>query len=242
MAIDLTSRVCLVTGATAGIGAALVRGFAARGAQVVASDLQPPQHREAAWNCAYDVSKAEQAEATVQTIVERFGRLDVFIANAAIMPRQNWNDISPDDWRAMLQVNLDGAWHGAQAAARVMTKQGYGKIIFVSSVEVELGVAVHCHYDASKAAIIGLTRSLARAIGPEGVRVNCVMPGAVLTASELQMFPDQQQIARDMALRQCLPDRLLPEQIEPVFAFLAAAESDCIAGQVICADHGLVFY
>ena len=242
MAIDLTGRVCVITGAAEGIGEAIARGFVRRSAQVVATDIQAPQLAEAAMCLSYDVSDAQRASGVLREVVERFGKVDAFIANAGIMPRQNWDEISSDDWRKVMNVNLDGAWHGAQAAAKQMTLQGYGKIVFVSSVEVAIGVAVHCHYDAAKAGLIGLTRALARAVGPQGVRVNCVMPGAVQTQSELRQFPDQEGIARWATERQCLPARLQPEAIEPVFAFLCSEESDAITGQVLCADHGLVHY
>ena len=240
--IDLSGRVCLITGAAEGIGAELARGFVRRGARVVATDLIAPLCENAELNLAYDVRDENAAHETVARVLAHCGKLDCFIGNAAIMPRQNWDEVSAEDWREVMRVNLDGAWHGAQAAARAMTAQGYGKIVFVSSVEVALGVAVHTHYDAGKAALIGLTRSLARAVGKNGVRVNCVMPGAVLTESELRQFPNQEEVARDMAARQCLPQRLMPQDIEPVFAFLCSAESDCITGQVICADHGLAFW
>jgi len=241
MAIDLNGRVCLITGAAQGIGAGLARGFAHRGARVVATDVEAPQHAEAELNLAYDVRDATRAGEVVEETVRRCGRLDAFVANAGVMTRQSWDAISPGDWRDLLQLNLDGAWHGAQAAARAM-KQGGGKIVFVSSVEIVMGVADHCHYDAGKAALVGLTRSLARALGKDGVRVNCVLPGAVQTEGEAQFFPDQESLARTLCERQCLPHRLTPDGIEPVFAFLCSSESDCITGQIICADHGLVHW
>lgn len=242
MAIDLSGRVCVITGAAEGIGLAIARGFIQRGAQVIATDIQSPHLPEAAMCLAYDVSDVESATGVLRQVSERFGKVDAFIANAGIMPRQNWDEISSDDWRKVMNINLDGAWSGAQAAAKEMTQCGYGKIVFVSSVEVEMGVAVHCHYDAAKAGLIGLTRALARAVGPQGVRVNCVMPGAVQTASELRDFPDQEATTRWAKERQCLPARLQPEDIEPIFAFLCSEESDAITGQVLCADHGLVHY
>jgi 3-oxoacyl-[acyl-carrier protein] reductase len=101
---------------------------------------------------------------------------------------------------------------------------------------------VHVHYDAAKAGVIGLTRSLARALGGHGVRVNTIMPGAVRTEEELRQFPDQRAVAARMDELQSLPGRILPEHVEPAFAFLASAESDAITGQVLCVDHGWVMY
>jgi 3-oxoacyl-[acyl-carrier protein] reductase len=157
-------------------------------------------------------------------------------------PRHDWQEITDEVWREVLAVNLDGAWQACRAAAVPMTQQGYGKIVTVSSIEVKLGVGVHAHYDAAKAGLHGLTRSLARALGPSGVRVNCLMPGAVRTETEVHQFPDQDAVAKICAERQCLPERLLPEMIEPSFAFLCAAESDAITGQVLCVDHGFIHY
>jgi 3-oxoacyl-[acyl-carrier protein] reductase len=242
VAIDLAGKVCVITGAAAGIGEALARGFASRGARVVATDVAAPAITEAAECLPWDVTDAPRARMVIEQVVAKFGRIDAFIANAGIMPRQPWSQLTPDDFRRVMAVNLDGAWHGAQAAALQMTRLGYGKIVFVSSVEVLMGVPEHVHYDASKAGIIGMTRALARAVGPQGVRVNCVMPGAVQTAGELRDFPDQVRLAVQLARRQCLPARLSPAAIEPVFAFLCSADSDSITGQVLCADHGLAHY
>ena len=242
MAIDLSEKVCVITGAGQGIGEALARGFAKRGAQVVATSRSTPDIEEAALCLPWEVSEEARAEEVMTEVMARFGRVDAFVANAAIMPRQEWQEITPQGWREVIAANLDGAWWGAQAAARAMAGQGGGKIVFVSSIEVELGVAVHCHYDATKAALIGLTRSLARAVGASGVRVNCVMVGAVQTVGELRQFPDQEAVARWCDERQCIPGRLQPEDMEPTFAFLCSAESDAITGQVICADYGLVHW
>lgn len=219
MAIDLTDKVCLITGAAQGIGAALVLGFARRGATVIATDIAAPQHDAAVLNLAWDVTDEARAEEVVKTVVQRFGRLDVLVANAGAYPRENWDEISSARWREILAINLDGAWHACRAAARPMTAQGYGKIVTVSSIEVSLGVAVHAHYDAAKAGVLGLTRSLARALGPGGVRVNCLMPGAVLTEGEIKLFPDLDATDAACAGAQCLPARLTPEMTEPAFAF-----------------------
>lgn len=242
MSLRLDGCVCLITGAGQGIGESVARGFAASGATVVATSLEKPSVAEAALNLAWDVSDPDQAQAVVQTVAERFGKIDALVANAGIYPRQHWRDISNDDWRKVLAVNLDGTWHAAQAAAQVMAKQNYGKIVTVSSIEVALGVPMHAHYDAAKAGIIGLTRSLARALGPDGIRVNALMPGAIRTPTELEQFPDQQLSAKLCGERQCIPDRLEPDDIEPTFAFLCAKESDAITGQVICADHGYIHW
>ena len=242
MPIDLTGRVCLITGAAAGIGETMAQSFTKRGATVVATDVQAPSLSGVAASLAWDVSQPARAEEVVAEVVRRFGRLDAFVANAGIYPPKAWDQITPDDWRRMVSVNLDGTWHGAQAAARVMVKQSYGKIVTVSSVTVEAGRGDLAHYVSTKAGIIGMTRSLARALGKSGVRVNCIMPGAVQTAGEIKLYPDQEAVAKELAEVQSLPHRMVPADIEPAFAFLCSAESDAITGQVLCVDHGLVHY
>lgn len=242
MPIDLTNKVCLVTGTAQGIGASIVQGFAARGAIVVATDIAAPTHEAAALNLAWDVTDAARAVAVVEEVLARFGRLDCLIANAGAYPRESWDSISPDRWREIIAINLDGTWHACQAAAKPMTAQGYGKIVTVTSIEIRLGVAVHAHYDAAKAGVVGLTRSLARAVGPSGVRVNCLMPGGVLTEGELKQFPDREAVNAVCAAAQCLPARLMPAGLEPVFAFLCSEESDAITGQVVNVDHGWIHY
>jgi len=242
MTLSLKDRVCVITGASQGIGEAVARGFAKRGGIVVATSLQTPAIEEAALNLAWDVSQPQQARDIMKQVVDRFGRVDALVCNAGIYPRQQWDEITLEDWQKVLAVNLDGTWHAIQAAAPYMTQQGYGKVVTVTSVEVVMGVPVHAHYDASKAGIIGLTRSLARALGRQGVRINAIMPGAIQTPTELIQFPDQADVARRVDERQCIPGRILPEDIEPSFAFLCAAESDPMTGQVLCVDKGLVHW
>jgi 3-oxoacyl-[acyl-carrier protein] reductase len=238
----LAGRVCLITGAAQGIGRAVAEGFARRGGRVVATDLRAPEIDSAALSLAWDVAQPQRAAEVVREVTEQLGSIDVFVANAGQYPRQEWDEIAPDEWRRVMEVNLDSAWHGAQEAGRVMTAQGRGKIIFVSSIQVVRGVSDHVHYVAAKAGIIGLTRSLARALGPQGVHINCVMPGAIRTPTELEQFPDQEAVTRSVDEWQCMPGRIESEDIEPVFAFLASSDSDCVTGQIICADKGLVHW
>ena len=242
MTLSLQNRVCIITGASQGIGESVARGFAKRGATVIATSLEKPNIDVAAMNLVWDVSDPKAATQVVDQVVERYGKVDALVANAGIYPRQNWHEITDDDWRKVLAVNLDGTWHAAKAVAKHMTKQGYGKIVTVTSVEVALGIAMHAHYDAAKAGIIGLTRSLARALGPDGIRVNALMPGAIRTPTELVQYPDQKAADKRIGERQCLSGRIESDDIEPCFAFLCASESDIITGQVICADHGLIHW
>ena len=242
MAIDLTDRVCLITGAAQGIGQAVAHGFAKRGAIVVSTDIEAPHDQEVAMRLAWDVSDPERAVPIIERVVAEYGRIDAFVANAGMYPPHEWHELTIEEWRRQLSVNLDGAWSGIHTAGRVMVNQGYGKIVAVSSVQMRLGPARHIPYTAAKAGLVGLIRSMARALGPHGVRVNAVLPGAVRTPAELELYPDQEALAQKLAELQCLPARLLPEGIEPSFAFLCSAESDAITGQALCVDHGVIHW
>lgn len=240
--IDLSNRVCLITGAGHGIGRGVAEGFVKRGALVVATSRKTPDVAGAAMNLAWDVGDLSQAKSVVDQVIAQFGRIDCFVANAGIYPRVPWTDITHEDWRHVQGVNVDGMWAGAQEVARHMVTRGYGKIVLVTSVEPYMGTGAHIHYTTSKSAALGMTTALSRALGPKGIRVNALMPGAVRTETELQQFPDQERVAKVLAERQCLPSRLEPAGIEPAFAFLCSSESDAITGQVLCVDHGLIHY
>ena len=241
MPIDLTGKIILVTGADEGLGRGLVEGFAERGARVVAGlrDLQsaaplPP----GVLPVAMDVTNAAQVQSAVAQAVEKFGRLDALVNNAGIYPRQFATEISFKDWRRILDVNLDGAWRCCAAAMPQFEKQNSGVIVNVGSIEVRTGAATHAHYQASKAALIGLTRSLARDLGKFNVRVNCIHPGAIETEGERRLVPDAVGVLQRVNEKQCITGRQTPRTIEPVFAFLISDESGDITGQCITADRG----
>lgn len=239
MAIDLTGRVCVVTGAAEGIGAEIATGFTRRGAVVVATDIRPPVLDGVAMSLAWDVTQAEAAQRVMDEVTKKYGRVDCFIANAGIYPRHEWDEVTPDDWAKVHRVNLEGTWWGCQAAAKVMAPRGYGKIVTVTSVTVRSGSPNLTPYVAAKAGVIGLTHSLARAVGKQGIRVNCVMPGAIQTEAEKRLFKDQAQILESLNASQAIKGRIKPDQIEPTFAFLCSAESDAITGQVLAVDQGM---
>jgi 3-oxoacyl-[acyl-carrier protein] reductase len=241
MPIDLSGKVCLVTGADAGLGRGLVEGFFERGASVIAG-LRDPKSATTlpagVLPVAMDVTDSAQVESAVAQAVEKFGRIDALINNAGIYPRQFATEISFEDWRRILDVNLDGAWRCCAATMPQFEKQNSGVIVNVGSIEIRTGAATHAHYQASKAALVGLTRSLARDLGKFNVRVNCVHPGAIETEGERRLVPDAGAVLKTVNEKQCLPGRQTPRTIEPVFAFLISDESGDITGQCITADRG----
>lgn len=241
MAIDLSGKVCLVTGADEGLGRGLVEGFAARGA-CVAAGLRDEKNADTLLRdilpVAMDVTNSMQVQNAVSQTIEKFGRLDALINNAGIYPRQHATEISFDDWRHILDVNLDGAWRCCQAVLPQFQQQNSGVIVNVGSIEVRTGAPMHAHYQTSKAALIGLTRGLARDLGKFNVRVNCVHPGAIETEGERRLVPESDVVLRIANEKQCLSDRQTPQSIEPVFAFLISDESGDITGQCLTADRG----
>jgi 3-oxoacyl-[acyl-carrier protein] reductase len=249
----LQDKVAIVTGGSRGIGAAVCLGFAREGARVVVN-----YHRRAdlaegvvarieaeggrAVAVQGDVSRAKDVDRFVEAAHEAFGPVDIMVANAAHYPRTPWYQITEEEWDRVLAVNLKGALWCAQAVYPDMKARGYGKIITVTSVTVELGWGPYVHYVTSKTGLIGFTRAIAREAGKDGIRVNCVMPGAIRTEQEVADFPDQEGLAAFLAQRQCLPRRGLPEDLVGAFVYLASPESDFVTGQVINVDGGWVHY
>lgn len=249
--MDIHDQVVWITGTSRGIGRALAVGFAQRGATVVATcrgegqvatDLQDElrqcsQFSQQSIVLRQDVSKEEDAHAVAQVIQKKFGKLDTLINNAGIDPRQSADGMSYAQWREVLDINLDGAWHSAQAAIPFMKKQSYGNIIQAGSITTTLGMANVSHYQASKMGLLGMTRGMARDLGPYGIRVNCVVLGAIATESERDIGTEE-DVLRLVNKTQCIEGRIRPEDVEPTFAFLASAASDAITGQSITVDLG----
>ena len=241
MAIELTDLVCVVTGAGEGVGRGVVAGFVKRGARVVAGlrNLQKSAANVApARAVQMDVTRDDEVHAAVDSIVARYGRIDVLINNAGIYPRKRADEMTFADWRQVLDVNLDGAWRCCEAVIPHLKRQRSGVIINVGSIVLRLGQGELAHYLASKGGIVGLTRGLARDLGPHGIRVNCVHLGAVQTEGEARRFSDESAVLKRVEETQALRGRLTPATVEPVFAFLASADSRDITGQCLTVDRG----
>ncbi|HUB69782.1 MAG TPA: SDR family oxidoreductase [Acidimicrobiales bacterium] len=254
----LEGEVALVTGAWRGIGAAAARAFSAEGAAVAinypprlpaAKDGADRLARElrdagaAAMAVEADVSDRANVTSMVEAVRAGLGPVGVLVSNAATTRRMAWTEIDEAEWDRVMHVNLTGALFCAQTVYPSMKERGRGKIITVSSVMVELGAVNALHYVSSKAALVGMTRSLAREVGGDGICVNCVMPGAIRTENEEELFPGRaEQAAREQAVRQSIPRRGLATDLAGTFVFLASAESDFVTGQVIVVDGGWVNY
>ena len=241
MAIELKDLVCVVTGAGEGVGHGIVRGFLKRGACVVAGVLSLENSTAAvapALAVKMDVTRTDEVKRAVDDIIARHGRIDVWINNAGIYPRLPADEMTWSEWRRILDTNLDGAWRCCEAVIPQMKRQQGGVIINVGSVTLRLGMANLTHYLASKGGLVGLTRGLARDLGKYGIRANCVHLGAIQTEGEMRLFPDQDNLRRILDEKQSMPGRQTPDTIEPVFAFLASADSRDVTGQCLTVDRG----
>jgi 3-oxoacyl-[acyl-carrier protein] reductase len=252
--LRLEGRIALITGAARGIGAAVARRFAHEGAKVAVNYRPGPGREQAerlvrelvdagadAIPVGSDVSEASSVEAMLTEVRDRLGPVDVLVANAARSGWASWHDIDLEEWDRVMAVNLRGLYLLSRGVYPDMKANGSGKIITVSSVMAETGGAGALHYVTTKAGIIGFTRALAREVGPDGILVNCVMPGSIRTERELETFPDEKAVEARAIARQAIQRRGEPTDLEGVFVFLASLESDFMTGQTVCVDGGWVF-
>lgn len=248
-------RVVLVTGASRGIGAATSRRLAADGFVVAVNSLPTEGMLAAAEGVvadirnsggqaeifAADISVCADVDAMFGRCEEQLGPVDALVLNAASTERRTWTEISEPVWDQILAVNLKGALLCCQRAfGGKVGPPARGQIVTISSVLAKVGAPNSLHYATTKAGIIGFTRSLARELGPSGVRVNCVMPGAIQTEEELEFFPDREAVTREVLSNQMLQRRGTAGDIADVVSFLVGSDSAFITGQTICVDGGWV--
>lgn len=251
---QLTDRTALITGGSRGIGAAVARRYALEGARVVVNHHPESQMSRLALELVdelrsaghdslsvpADISDPAQVDEMMDTIHGSYGDVDILVANAAVFPHGPWADLSVEDWDRTFDVNVRGAFLCARAAHPGMLRRGGGSIITVSSVTVHLGSTDKLAYVATKGALIGFTRALAREIGQDGIRVNCVMPGAIKTEHELDMAYDREALEASAAEFQSIPRRGLADDLAGTFVYLASEDSAFVTGQVVAVDGGWV--
>jgi pyridoxal 4-dehydrogenase len=237
----LDGRVAVVTGAAQGIGKAIADKLAEEGASVVAADVNAAGVEAAAPDggvgMGVDVSSEADVERMVADTLGHFGRLEVLVNNAAIVPFTGWDDIDFAEWRRIMSVNLDGTFLCCHHAHKPMREAGYGRIVNISSNVLLAGTPNLAHYVASKGGVLGFTRALAREIGKHGVTVNAVAPG--LTETEGVLASPHAEAFEFVQMLQCLPRRGVAADIAPSVAFLASEESGWVTGQLLVADAGM---
>ena len=246
-AIDgLQGRVAIVTGGGQGIGRAAAHAFAACGALPVIADIDGAKAAAvageigaAALAVPADVADPASAEAMAKAVLRERGRIDILLNGAAIFStlamRPFW-EIPLDEWRRVLDVNVTGTMLATRAAVPAMRAAGWGRVINVSSAAVNRGRDRYLHYVASKAAVIGMTRSMARELGGFGIAVNCILPGATVT--EVPRATTPPDMLKALAARQCFPRTATPDDLIGCILFLASPQTGFLTGQSLTVDGG----
>lgn len=239
------NRTVLVTGASRGIGYEIARGFLENGDRVILGYLHTPESclaleaefPAAALAVRADVASREEVDRMFDQGRERFGSIDVLINNAGIAEQKQFQDITDGDWDRMVAVNLSGVFYCCRAVLPDLLLKKSGVILNISSIWGICGASCEVHYSAVKAGIIGLTKALAKELGPSGIRVNCIAPGAI----ETDMNAALDQSALD-ALREETPLGRLgtPREIARAALFLAGENAAFFTGQVLSPNGGLV--
>ncbi len=243
---ELANQVAVVTGAGRGIGQAIALKLAAAGADVACVDLKAEfcvetvQKAEAlgrkAWSIAANVADAASVEAARDQIIAAAGKVDILVNNAGITKDGLLMRMSEADWDAVLNVNLKGTFLFTKAFTRPFLKQHSGRIINIASVVGLVGNAGQCNYGASKAGVIGLTKSAARELASRGITVNAIAPGFIETAMTAKLGPE----AREALLKQIpLASLGQPDDVASAVLFFASPAARYITGQVLAVDGGM---
>ena len=232
----LKNKICIVTGAAQGIGAATCAKFAAEGAIVIGCDRRTGAIEGAGETFAVDVTDRAQVDAMVAAVKARHGRIDVLVNNAGITKDARLVKMTLQQFDAVIDVNLRGVFHCAQAVADTMIEQRSGVILNASSVVGLYGNFGQTNYAAAKFGVIGFTKTWSRELGPKGIRVNAVAPGFVDTPI-LATIPDK--VLQHMKEQVPLGRLAQPEEIANVYAFLASDEASYINGAVIEVSGGM---
>ena len=244
--MELKDRVVLVTGGARGIGKAIAENFAKRGAHLVIADISLGSAEETAREISatgvrtlalgLDVSKSDDVTAAFERIMKEFGRIDVVINNAGITKDGLILRMKEEDWDAVININLKGVFLCAKEAVKLMVKQRYGRIVNIASVVAFMGNPGQANYSASKAGIVGLTKTIAKEYASRGVTVNAVAPGFIATAMT-DALPDN--VRQEMLKSIPVGTFGSVDDVANAVAFLSSPDSGYITGQVIHVNGGM---
>ena len=242
----LKDRVAVVTGGADGIGRATAMRFAQEGAVVVIWDMNEEKGKQtvAEINAAggkasflkVNTSNFAEVEAASKKVVEQYGKYEILINNAGITRDSTLKKMTPELWQQVIDVNLTGVFYCAKCAADIMTEQGWGRIVNASSVVALYGNFGQTNYVATKAGLIGMTKTMARELGKKGVTVNAVAPGFILTDMVRKM---PEEVLKSMEDKVPVKRLGKPEEIAAAYAFLASDDAAYINGTVISVDGGM---
>ena len=250
----LAGRTAIVTGGAKGIGRHYSQALAAEGARVmiadiadgadVAAEIAAKHGANSVTSAVADVSDEQAVKALVAQTIERFGKIDVLVNNAALyapLQETKCTEIEADLWDQVMAVNLRGPFLMVKHVAPHMTAQGYGKIINIGSGTAYRGIPWMLHYVTTKGGIMAMTRALARELGEHGIRVNTLAPGFTLSDTVMSENPGHVQTARERAVAsRSLHRDEHPQDLIGALVFLASADSDFVTGQTIAVDGGNV--
>ena len=243
---SLRGRVAIVTGAGQGLGRVFAKAFALAGATAVIAERNHDKGRAVATeigNAAFaihtDVADPASIDGMVAEVDRRFGRVDILVNNAGVfstLEMRPFEQIPLDEWEQVLRVNVTGPFLCARAVLPAMRRAKWGRIINMASGAVTLGRPNYLHYITSKAALVGMTRSMARELGADGITVNSILPGATFTEIERKtVSPEQKQ---RIVAQQCIPRPEVPEDLVGTVLFLASEASAFVTGQALTVDGG----
>ncbi len=248
----LRDRVVIVTGGGQGIGRALSKAYARAGAFPVIAELNVERGNAVAKEIAEfgaralvvetDVADYKSVERMTEQVLQEFGRIDVLVNNAAIfstIKMRPFDQIPLEEWDRVMHVNTTGVYYCCRAVVAAMRKAKYGRIVNMSSGAAAIGRPNYLHYIASKSALVGMTRSLARELGPSGITVNAIMPGAVFTEIERETVAPEAKA--HIVNGQCIQRAETPEDLLPTILFLSSEAAHFVTGQTIAVDGGSSF-
>ena len=246
---NLSNKIAIVTGASRGIGSAIAHNLSKAGAKVVlisrsidalkSVESEIKSNGGEAISITADVSNLESFTNAISQVVETWGTVDILINNAGITKDNIILRLKEEDWDAVIDINLKGCFNGIKAVTRPMLKSQSGRIINITSVIGLIGNSGQSNYAASKAGILGLTKSIAKELGPRNITVNAIAPGYIQT----EMTDNLDQTSKDNLMKSIPLQRLgKPEEIASLVCFLASEEAAYITGQTLNVDGGMVMY